>query len=32
MQFLKNLKPAAATTAVIAALAPKDLDINDPCK
>lgn len=30
MQFLKSLKPAAATTAVIAALAPKDLDINDP--
>jgi hypothetical protein len=30
MQFFKSLKPAVAGTAAIAALAPKDLNINDP--
>ncbi|KAL2139065.1 hypothetical protein VTI28DRAFT_5850 [Corynascus sepedonium] len=30
MKFFRTLKPAAVTTAAIAAVAPKDLDINDP--
>jgi mannan endo-1,6-alpha-mannosidase len=32
MHFFRSLKPAVATTAVIAAIAPKDLNIDDPCK
>jgi mannan endo-1,6-alpha-mannosidase len=32
MQFFKSLKPAVAGTALIAAIAPKDLNIDDPCK
>ncbi|KAL2190183.1 glycoside hydrolase family 76 protein [Thermothelomyces heterothallicus CBS 203.75] len=30
MRFFRSLKPALATTAAIAAIAPKDLDISDP--
>ncbi|KAK4033759.1 glycoside hydrolase [Parachaetomium inaequale] len=30
MHFFRSLKPAVATTAVIAAIAPKDLNIDDP--
>ncbi|KAK4125945.1 glycoside hydrolase family 76 protein [Parathielavia appendiculata] len=30
MHFFKSVKPAAAGTALIAALAPKELNINDP--
>jgi mannan endo-1,6-alpha-mannosidase len=30
MRFAKSLRPAAAGTAIIAAIAPKDLNINDP--
>lgn len=32
MKFVKSSKPAAVVTAVIAAIAPKDLNINDPGK
>jgi hypothetical protein len=33
MKFFKSLKPAVtAGTALIAAIAPKDLNIDDPCK
>lgn len=30
MRFYKTIKPVLATTGAIAAIAPKDLDINDP--
>ncbi len=29
MLFVKSVRPAAVTTAIIAAIAPKDLNIND---
>ena len=32
MLFVKNVKPVIAGTAVIAAIAPKGLDISDPCR
>lgn len=32
MKFFKSVRPAAAGAAIIAAIAPKDLNITDPCK
>lgn len=32
MKFTKSLRPAAAGTAIIAAIAPRDLNIDDPGK
>ncbi len=31
MLFVKNVKPVITGAAVIAAIAPKDLNISDPC-
>ena len=32
MLFVKNVKPVIAGTALIAAIAPKDLNISDPSR
>jgi mannan endo-1,6-alpha-mannosidase len=32
MKFFRSVRPAATGAAIIAAIAPKELNISDPCK